>query len=690
MSAIQAPFARARETTAAVAEMLRASRRIKPTEAAAKFLRNERGAWDAAMAPMMEEPMNLISSRQYTGIVFVGPARSSKTYSLVHGGITYIVTTAPGDTLVVQMSQDAARDFSRTEVDRIIRSSPELAARLSPRAKDDNTYDKYFRSGMALKLGWPAISQLASKTLQYVFLTDYDRPENRDNVDAEGNLWDLASKRIETYMSRGKCIAESSPGEEQVDGSWRAASAHEAPPVGGILSLYNRGTRARWYWRCVHCEERFQAAPGVQAFQLPEFEECEKLVRTQDAVTLAERFSKVACPHCGGLHDMSNRADMNRGALWLHEGERLEGGKVIGERRRSQIASYWLGGVAATYQRWDAMLMKFFQSVYVYVKTADEQPLRACINTDFADAYLPRRQAKRRGVDQLKARVAEFQRGLIPAWARFVTASVDVQSHRFSVEFFAWGVDRESVVIDRFSITSSKRPEGDRTAALDPAAYQEDWMLLIDEVLEKRYEVEGRPGVTLRAQLVVCDSGGREGVTERAYNFQRHVRRISGIAHRFKLIKGDGRLTAPRVAQSFPDSKGRSDRHATARGDVPVWMLNVNQLKDTVAADLGREERGRGFHHLPSWVDDEFFTELVAEIRTEKGWQRKPGSSANEAFDHHVYNHAACIILNADTINWENPPVWATPLSTRAADGSAASGTRDRKSLSELARALNG
>ncbi len=158
-------------------------------------------------------PLDALGGRDYTGIVFVGPARTGKTMSLILGGITYIVTCAPGDSLVVGMSQDTVRDFSRTDLDRAIRHSPELLKRLSPRAKDDNTYDKFFRSGIVLKLGWPAVSQLSSKTLRYVFLTDYDRPENRDDVDGEGPMWDLAAKRVETYMSRGKCLAESSPGE---------------------------------------------------------------------------------------------------------------------------------------------------------------------------------------------------------------------------------------------------------------------------------------------------------------------------------------------------------------------------------------------------------------------------------------------------------------------------------------------
>jgi phage terminase large subunit GpA-like protein len=118
-----------------VAELLRAPRRTSPSEAAARYLCNERGAWSLELTPMMREPLDQLASRDYRGVVFVGPARTGKTFALVHGAIAYSAMCAPGDALIVQTSQDAARDFSRTEIDRVIRHSPELAARLSPRVR---------------------------------------------------------------------------------------------------------------------------------------------------------------------------------------------------------------------------------------------------------------------------------------------------------------------------------------------------------------------------------------------------------------------------------------------------------------------------------------------------------------------------------------------------------------------------
>lgn len=660
------------EITRNVAEVLRPARRLRPSVAAAKWLKTEKGDWSPELVPYCTAPLDLLSGREYRGIVFVGPARTGKTMGLILGGITYVVTCAPGDMLAVQISQASARDFSRLDLDRAIRHSPELASRLSPRAKDDNTYDKFFRSGVALKLGWPAVSQLSAKTLQYVFLTDYDRPENANNVGAEGPMWDLAFKRIETYMSRGKCLAESSPGEDQIDAKWLARTPHQAPPVRGILSIYNTGTRARWYWPCQHCGEHFQAEPGLACFKLPEFKELKEAVKTGDIMSLAHGWAKVACPHCGGLHEPSQRSELNRinlaggrirGATWLHDGETLIDGRIEGERRRTDVASFWLGGVAAAYQTWPSIVQKYLEAVAAYVRNGDEGPLRATTNTDQAAPYLPRAATRKRSAEDLVQRVEHWPRGTIPDGVRFLTAAVDVQANRFVVTFMGWGVALESWLVERFSITASHRPEGERFAGVDPAAYVEDWNVLIDEVVNRTFATAA--GVELRPRLTLCDSGGKEGVTDKAYEFWR-LMRARKMGKRVMLVKGVGRINAPRVIETWPDARARKDRTA-GRGDVPVWLLNVNSLKDGISGDLAREEPGPGYVHLPDWLDEQYFSEITAEVRTVKGWVRE-GHTPNEAFDLHTYNRAACIILRAEAINWSKPPTWAKPLDELAGD----------------------
>lgn len=666
---LTAPLRTAHSVRASTAVRFRAPRRVKPSDAAAAVLRTEKGPWLPELTPYLLEPLDQLGSREYRSVIFVGPARTGKTMTLILGGISYVVTCAPGDMLVVQMSQDAARDFSRMDLDRAIRHSPDLTSRISPRARDDNTFDKFFRSGIALKLGWPAVSQLSSKTLQYVFLTDYDRPENAQNVDGEGPLFDLASKRTETYMSRGKTVAESSPGEDYVDAKY-VRLGNEAPPARGILELYNGGTRARWHWPCQHCGEHFEAQPGLGCFTgLPSFGELEKVVERSDLMSLADEFARVGCPHCGATHEPQQRTAMNtpridgdriRGATWLHEGETLVDRKLDGERRRTNSASYWLGGVAAAYQTWTSIVHAYLAAVLTYVRTGDEGPLKKTTNTDQGAAYIPRAAVNRRSADHLMSRLEHWERGTAPDGVRFITVAVDVQAHRFRVNVFGWGIGLQSWLIERFQITRSTRKEGEGFAGVDPGSYVEDWQVLIEHVIERAYRVVGTE-VDLKPLLVMCDSGGREGVTEKAYEFWRRL--PISLKRRFRLVKGVGNVNAPRVQETYPDARGKG--RGAGRGDVPVYLLNVNIIKDGVYGDLSREVPGPGYVHLPDWVDNEYFAEITAEQRTAKGWEKEKSNLANEDFDLHAYNRAAVVVLKAESIDWKNPPLWAAEPAKR-------------------------
>jgi phage terminase large subunit GpA-like protein len=674
-----APFLNPNSVSRGLAEILRPPRRMLPSEAVKQYLRTEKGAWNPDLATMMIEPLNLLAGRRYTGICYVGPSRGSKTMTLVLGSLTYIVTCSPGDTQITQMSQDTGRTFSKTDLARAIRHSPELQARLSPRPRDDNVFDKFFRSGMSLNVAWPSASQHSSKTLKYSIITDYDRPENRDDVDGEGTLWDVAYARIRTYLSRGKQIAESSPGGEYHNPQWRPETPHEAPPSTGIAAIYNRGTRARLYWPCMHCDEFFQAAPGLQCFKLPDFEELEQEVQKRDLMWLAEQFARIACPQCGGIHEIQHKPELNLRGRWVHEGESINAnGKIEGERRRTDIASYWQGGVASSYQRWDQLLLRYLQGVLTYVRTGDEGSLKTTTNTDQAWVYLPRSIAKRRSAEELLKRVEDWPQGVVPAGVRFLTAQVDVQGNRFVVQVHGWGIGLESWMIDRFMISASCRPEGDRHAALDPAAYLEDWELLLDAVVRKTYPLEHMPEVHIAPLITLCDSGGREGVTERAYEFWRTLRG-RGLARQFMLVKGVPSLNAPRAVMTWPDARGRKDRAVASKGDVPVWMLNVNVIKDGVVADLGRKVPGPGFIHLPKWAESDYFLELTSESRRADGRWERPSGVRNEAFDLHVYARAACIVLNAENINWESPPDWATDPATRPAAPTPATPATQRR-----------
>ena len=651
-------FASAKDIRRDIANLLKPPRRMKVSEAVAEYMRVPVGGgnsvkWDKDTAAYILEPMDCLNSREYDAVIFVGPARTGKTVGLIDGWITYSIICDPSDFLLVQLTQEKASEHSRKRLDRTFRCSPEIAKRLSPRKNDNNVHDKYFRAGNLLKIGWPSINVLSSSDYKYVALTDYDRWP--DDVDGEGDGFSLASKRTTTFMSAGMTLVESSPGKDIVDLKHHPKTTHEAPPTTGILSLYNRGDRRRFYWQCPSCSEWFEPSMANMVGY-----------RDDTDYVKASENARLQCPHCQSLVDPDKKRVLNIGGKWLKEGQTIDKDGVIhGEGRNSRIASFWLEGPAAAYQTWAQLIYKLLTAEHEFEMTGSEETLKAVTNTDWGLPYLPRSALEQRRSDELMERREDTEKRTVPYGCRFLLAAVDVQggrNRRFVVQIVGYGENSERWLIDRYNIKSSMRSNADgESLPIDPSAYPEDWDLLISDVLNKQYRIEGLEGGFMPILAMAVDSGGEDGVTDNAYKFWRRCKR-DGLSKRVYLVKGDSTKRQKLITRTYPDNTSRSDRHAKARGDVPLYLLQTDQLKDRISNALMRETVGANYIHFPAWIGEWFFDELTYEERGQDGKWRKPGKGNNEAFDLFCYVHAIAILRGYERIKWgdeDNVPHWA-------------------------------
>ncbi|HHJ4352059.1 TPA: phage terminase large subunit family protein [Citrobacter freundii] len=649
----QATAAELRKNTAGI---IRAPRRMPVAEAVHKYMRVPVGVgnsveWDPNLAPYVVEPMNCLASREYDAVIFVGPARTGKTIGLIDGWVVYNVVCDPSDMLIIQMTEEKAREHSKKRLARTFRVSPEVACRLSPSRNDNNVHDRTFLAGNYLKIGWPSINIMSSSDFKCVALTDYDRfPED---IDGEGDGFSLASKRTTTFMSAGMTLVESSPGREITNTKWRRKSPHEAPPTTGILSLYNRGDRRRWYWPCPHCGEYFQ----------PTMEAMTGYRETSDPVKASEA-AHIDCPHCSGMITADRKRELNGKGVWLREGQTIDReGNITGDARRSRIASFWMEGPAAAYQTWAQLVYKLLTAEQDYESTGSEETLKTVINTDWGLPYLPRAASEQRRADVLMLRAEDYGKRLVPPKVRFLLASVDVQGgkkRRFVVQIIGYGENGERWLVDRYNIRQSLRcDENGEAQQVHPGSYPEDWQLLITDVLEKTYALQSDPSRRMPILAMAVDSGGEDGVTDNAYKFWRQCRR-DGLGKRVYLIKGDSTRRQKIITKTHPDNTGRSDRRADARGEVPVYLLQTDLLKDQLSNNLERETPGAGYIHFPDWLGEWFYEELTYEERGTDGKWRKPGKGNNEAFDLFCYAHAVAVLRGYEKIrDWEQPPAWA-------------------------------
>lgn len=636
--------------------ILRAPRRMRVADAVAQYMRVPMGAgnsvpWDPLVAPYVIEPMNCLASREYDAVIFVGPARTGKTIGLIDGWVIYNVICDPADMLIIQMTEEKAREHSKKRLARTFRVSPEVVSRLSPNKNDNNVYDRTFLAGNYLKIGWPSVNIMSSSDYKCVALTDYDRfPED---IDGEGDAFSLASKRTTTFMSSGMTLVESSPGRDVKDVKWRRTSPHEAPPTTGILSLYNRGDRRRWYWPCPHCGEYFQPCGDVVAG-----------FRDIADPVLASEAAYIQCPFCSGRIMPEQKRELNGRGVWLRDGESINAdGSRYGDPRRSRIASFWMEGPAAAYQTLSQLVYKLLTAEQEYETTGSEETLRAVINTDWGLPYLPRASMEQRKSELLEQRAEPVPSRSVPDGVNFLVATVDVQAgrhRRFVVQVTGYGSRGERWIIDRYNITQSLRGDSDgESQRIDPASYPEDWDVLLTDVFHKSWPLASNPSQQMRLMAMAVDSGGEDGVTDNAYKFWRRCRR-DGLGKRIYLFKGDSIRRAKLITRTFPDNTGRTGRRAQAAGDVPLWLLQTDALKDRVNNALWRDSPGPGYVHFPDWLGSWFYDELTYEERSSDGKWSKPGRGANEAFDLMVYAEALVILHGYEKIRWPDAPEWAS------------------------------
>ena len=666
--------ARARYDVASSMGALRSPKRVSVSMGAAESLMikqpgQEGMYWSAEETPYMVEPIDMLASRIHEAVCFVGPARSGKTVGFTDAWMAHNVVNDPGDMAIIQMSQEKAREFSKTRVDRALRYSPKLQALKSTSAHMDNTHDKMFRHGMMLRIGWPTVTNLSGSEYRYITVPDYDRTP--DDVEGEGSKFQLALKRTQTFLSRGMCAVESSPGRPLVDPKWTPATKHEAPPTGGkdgsgILGIYNISDRRRWHWKCLDCKHWYEAKPGLELFKLPTFEELVADVRKMDVDVIAAEFAYVHCPHCGSRVEHKWKQQMNAYSTklgwWGENQTRNKFDELRGEPGSSLIAGFWLGGVAANYQTWKSIIQRYLNGLRDYVTTESEQGLQTSANLDQGVPYMSQHlvSEKVNANDPKERKDDGMPRYVIPEWCRTLIASCDVQggkNGRFEIQVHGFGEFGEQAIVDRFHINKSMRlGMGEEYAPLDPAAFQEDWDVLTEQVLRITYRTS-HAGLEFPVKLLVIDTGGehigpQEGVSEKAYNYWRGLRQIS-LQHRVMLTKGNNTKTDWVIKETRVGK-----RHGKDSGDVSLYLLNVNILKDQVSAGVKRTTPGPGYIHFPGWFPEAAFDELNAEVRHPDGTWHKV-RRRNETLDLCVMIRAGYMRLGIDKIvNYSTPPAW--------------------------------
>ncbi|HGG04735.1 MAG TPA: terminase [Aliiroseovarius sp.] len=657
------PFTTPEEIMADALPLLDPPSRMTVTSAAEQYLRVPvQGAWqrfDREVTPYMVEPSDATQSRLFKAVGFVGPSQSGKTMMLQ--AVTMHAVTCDQDTVMIfHMSRSDRDKWVEEKLNPLIENSPEILTRLG-HAREDSTFSRKRFKGMRVLVEYPTPTALSGGSYKMVLLTDVDHMPltvgGKDNP--EGSPYAMARNRTKTYLSRGCVLAESSPAWPVLDPSWKASqdTPHMLPPVaGGIVHIYNQGTRARLYWECPDCQGEYE--PRIDRLHY------DAALDPAQAGASAE----MQCPHCGGLLSHRHKMEMNRKIFkgkggWRHEGE---DGKLVAMgdagMRPTDIASYALNGAAATFSNWPDIVSHLEAARQKAAQLGDETDLATVYYTEIGVPFRSTKSEQESDVDLqfLKDHAHTTPKGVAPDWTRFITISFDVQGTYFAMQAMAWGDDGQSQVIDRIDMTQppATSPNAEKDAeghsrTLAPEKYLEDWDLL-PPFADRVWPVEGQT-YGLRAVALVVDFQGKPGVSDNAEAFWRQRNR-DGHGKRWFVSRGHGGWKqSSRFWHASPERRSGGGK---AR-NIKLLNIATDRVKDTIAAALSKVEGGKGALFTPQWMEDAALEEFIAEERTSKGWAKKKGMVRNEGFDLSVMARALAELLGVLRIDQDAPPAWA-------------------------------
>ncbi|KZL88703.1 phage terminase large subunit [Clostridium magnum DSM 2767] len=332
----------------------------------------------------------------------------------------------------------------------------------------------------------------------------------------------------------------------------------------------------------------------------------------------------LPCPYCGKLQPLTwgqiRFDDATMECLYCRErSTEAEWKSGKGEWRAKSThrnkRGFHLNELSSPWKRWSEIIEDFREA------KKNSETLKVWVNTSLGESW--EEQGEKADEETLMKRRERYNSQL-PEDVLILTAGVDTQDDRLEVEVVGWGVGKESWGIEY------KVFYGDPSQTV---VWNE-----LDEYLSRVWKHENGEGLVISCTCI--DSGGHH--TSEVYKFckTREHRRIFAV-------KGKGGDGIPFV--------GKASR--TNREKVALFMLGVDQGKETLLSRLKLDFEGEGYCHFPiegdRGYDEAYFKGLTSEKRTIKYYKGKPkvewvkkSGTRNEPLDLRNYATAALEILN--------------------------------------------
>ncbi len=368
-----------------------------------------------------------------------------------------------------------------------------------------------------------------------------------------------------------------------------------------------------------------------------------------------QRFYHVPCPHCGNMAPLTwenFRARIDPERLHaahfgceacgcdIEHGDKarmIAGGKWVARNPRGDHPGFHIWRAYAPQRDWASIAVEYarvmgWSRIGGDIDTGSKKAVEAETEQTFWNDVLglPYEQASK-GPDwtALRDRAEDDEahalpRGVLPACGMIFGAGVDCQQDRIEVQLVAFGRNFRRWVVDYIVIPHSISDQEGRDA--------------LDALLRGTWRTE--LGLRLPIDMLAIDSGNW---TEEVWSWgKRHP------WSRVILVKGASTASGPvMVPQRFERRNDGKAKKAQRR----AFMLNVSQLKADFYGWLAKADPAeRGFTAFARELGDEYYRMVTAEVRVlsrarsgvvTSSWEKVEPGRHNEALDNMLYAEAA-------------------------------------------------
>jgi phage terminase large subunit GpA-like protein len=413
-----------------------------------------------------------------------------------------------------------------------------------------------------------------------------------------------------------------------------------------------------------------------------------------ERLKLAADTAAMLCPNSGCLLDDEQRKEMIAGGQFMHEGQRLDvKSGIIGDPDTSETVGFWVHVLMVPQIKLPELARDMETAREHHERTGKLDTIKQVLVRTFGEAFegagdvagldASALKKRTRGAAEPEAEPVGYKMGQVPDGVKFITAAVDPGGKKFDYMLIGWDLNRRRYVIDRKTIKT--RRDGDLDIDIRPTKVQDDWNVLVSQVIDRKLPFKSDPSKFLPVAVTVIDSGDGNA-TPYAYEF---ARRMDGKHwgerkwRKVRCIKGASSPNAPQLSPS-PLIISKDDNGKPITPVITMHTVGSHSLKQDVLESLAIDDEGAGQWFFPIDFPDDAFEEFFNEPLIEGKWNR---NGPNESLDLGGYNEAARQMLEPDrtTIRWDQSrmpagqkwtpmdmPAWARPISLTEEGGDPA------------------